>query len=242
MRPLPRADIGSQPVANPLDSEYRAFYQRNISVIRNTLTSQINGRTPFDLFGFNICPENDSGPKIRIDLNGFGGGTGAMASSIGPRSRESLPNIDMTTVNQAWPGGIKPTDPENLPQRVRSFNGPQSVSFVSLHETLHLLGLHHETQFWDRDVSVADPDAERVIQYGGSADLNSVMNGHQSFNQNGIAQLSSTDVSCLTHIANRSIMQFPQRRADRAVPPAQQSGTQATPAVETYPANPKLVH
>lgn len=195
---------------NPLDAEYLRYYNRNINVIKNTIVNQINGRTPFNIHGFNECDPNNHDPKIRIDLNAFGGGTGAIASSIGPMSSRDESNLTITTMNADWPGGVKPLATEVETQRIRTFNDARHISWVSLHETLHLLGLHH-TEEWDGPAT--DPYADRVIQYGEGPDSESIMTrSYRNYNSDGVAQLSSRDVQCLSHIANRSIMQFPQRR------------------------------
>jgi hypothetical protein len=210
---LPRSPTEGQ-APNALDSEYLSIYNRNKALIRRTFESQFNMRAGFDMHGFNTCNPNDRTQKVRIDLNGFGGGIGAVASSIGPLSSTRSANIDIVTANSDWEAGFtKPFDPENMPERIRTFNSADHISWVSLHETMHLLGLHH-SEHWDQDMSTADPNINRAIQFGGGMDSDSIMTrGATPRMVGGIAQLSTRDAQCLTHISNRSIMQFPQRRA-----------------------------
>jgi hypothetical protein len=207
-----------QPLSNAenlLDDEYRAQFNENIQIVKATFERQINNRTSFKMQGFNLCSsDDDSKDMIRINMNDSQG-AGAMASSIGPRSRQESENVTMSSTDEAWPGGIKPsfTNGEELPNRVRTFNTRRVVSWVALHETMHLLGLHH-SEYWDEDMSGADIDVEEVIQFGLLQDSDSVMTrGQVNTDSIGLAVLSETDVSCLNHIADQTIDDFPSRTA-----------------------------
>lgn len=219
--------------ANPLDDEYMRNYIRNKEVIKKTVESQINGRTSFRLTGFGDCPSPDTGEKIRIDLNGAGGGNGAIASSVGPKSSLESPNLTVTVVNSAsvkLPGYCKirgeqrearfvQLPPECSRDPVRKFNSAEEISWASLHEILHLLGLHH-TEYWNQDISKATPDIKSVTQLGTYPDSKSIMSrGFRGLDSSGIAQLSNRDVACLNMIANKTILQLPSRAATEVTLP-----------------------
>ncbi len=208
----------SNNVSNPLDEEYLQNYTNAMNVIRKTIESQINGRTRMKITGFSYCEpssQTDLQPKIRIDLNGTEG-TGALSASIGPRACREKVNISMSLVDQGWPGGVKPTSKTANVQRVRVFNEPKRTSLLALHETMHMLGFHH-TEFWRQDLSKSDSDVKRVAELGDTMDEKSIMLfGQVNFDAAGIAQLSDRDVQCLNHVADRTILDLPQRQADRS--------------------------
>lgn len=201
--PKPQTHISAP---NPLDETYQKKYEENAATVRRTLVEQINGRTKFKMTGFQTCQDADRGkPMIRINLNGAGGGGGALAASIGPNSSGEAENITMTTVNAEWSATGKPQKGASTGERVRVFHDQRHISWIALHETLHLLGLHH-TEYWDRDMTDSDPDALRVTQVGSQPDQLSMMNREQrNFDAAGIAQLSERDVQCLDLIADRRV-------------------------------------
>jgi hypothetical protein len=212
----PATAVNMMGVENPLDLEYRQMFQRNIQVIKETLERQINARTNLNLSGFAICPPLGQAPPsmIRIDINGTQG-SGAMAASIGPRSAKDEVNVNLNSLDQQWPGGQKPDmNSTPLPARIRTFNDRRQMSWVSLHEVMHLLGFHH-SEYWDKDMSGADIDIAAVTQVGDGLDPYSVMTrGFRSIDANGFASLSERDVACLNKVADRSILEAPSRQIE----------------------------
>lgn len=208
LRPNPNQDLS---VSNPLDEEYRAIYHRNMKIVRQTFKRQFNAHTAFKFFGFDYCSPSDKSPKIRMDLNGAGNHTGGFAGSVGPRSSTKSVNIRITAVNSSWPRGQEPDPQKALPPRVRTFSSLEHISRMALHETAHLLGLHH-TEFWDKDMTSADNDLKSAIQLGEGPDLQSIMTrSHKNPDAQGYAQLSQTDIECLNRIADQSILELPSR-------------------------------
>lgn len=209
---------------NPFDDEYRRMHQRNIDIIKRTVQNQLNAKTSFNLTGFNICPPNDTGAKIRIDLNSDQA-PAANAQSIGPRSRNNSPNIDIGTHEYVWENGIKGGN------RIRRFSSEQHISSIGLHEIMHLLGFHH-SEDWDQSVTYADEDAKRVIQVGESTDPDSVMQrGTYEYETSrpNEAKLSDQDIACLNSVATRRM----HRKPSRAASPQQPSLINITPASPT---------
>lgn len=235
-KPQPMGDV-----LNPLDYEYRTHYSNNIALMRRTLENQINTRTAFNLTGFGYCNDQEDpnrSSKIRIDLNDTEG-NGALASSIGPQSMNQSTNLMISSLDQDWPGGVKPNfnDGSPIPRRVRTFNSSRHMSWVILHETLHLLGFHH-TEYWDQNMENADIDLEKVIQFGIGEDTQSVMNrGTANYDSSGMALLSERDVACLNHVANKTILNYPDRPASSGVPrieaPHNDSSSPIMPKAET---------
>ncbi|GEM_PF-6964880 len=209
----PATAVNMMGVENPLDLEYRQMFQRNIQVIKETLERQINARTNLNLSGFAICPPLGQAPPsmIRIDINGTQG-SGAMAASIGPRSAKDEVNVDLNSLDQQWPGGQRPDMSSTpLPARIRTFNDRRQMSWVALHEVMHLLGFHH-SEYWDEDMTGADIDIAAVTQVGSELDPYSVMTrSFRSIDANGFASLSERDVACLNKVADRSILEAPAR-------------------------------
>ena len=201
--------------ANPLDEEYRNRYRDNMNTVKETIERQINRRSPFNLHGFDICSPTDSSKEmIRINMN-ESQGLGALAASIGPASKFSSQNLTMSSTDEGWPGGVKPSlvPGASLPERVRIFNDRSDISWTALHEVMHLLGFHH-SEYWNSNIPAEDHGTLEVIQYGLAVDNESVMmRGYRSYDRDNLVVLSDTDVACLNHVANRTIENFPTRPA-----------------------------
>lgn len=191
-----------------------AFNSARIQVRR--AYENLNEQSPFNFIGFQTCDDEGHStrtPKVRIDLTQDS--VIPSAASIGPESSTRATNLVVAY-------SIIPNGSENaVPQAYH----PHNLEFIIQHETLHLLGFHHDRT---RDDTKYFSSLNRVVEVGGF-DATSVMtmsldDANQMTQNRAIARqppfLSEGDRACLTLLANRRIA-FPAATSAPIVESAQ---------------------
>lgn len=186
-------------------TEHRDLYLRAKRIIENGYRL-FNQETSLEFFGFNDCHDmtnSQRSEKIRIDLmltDGLG-----RAYSVGPASARYEHNMILTYAMQA----AKTSD--GLPRPILEEN----LLFLVLHESMHLLGIHHEhprnSKWW--------AEMAQDVFFLENFDAGSVMNitpeemGNLTNNRSILRAapfLTIDDKRCIDAIVSRDILQMNQ--------------------------------
>ena len=149
-----------------------------MNIIRNAYV-RLNNKTDFQFSGFNSCSDvSPKLPAIRIQITTDAVGR---AYSIGPAS-------------STWPINM------DLP----SSESDVQLAGTTIHETLHLLGFHHDDQYDSYGVRKLARDTNLLVN--GDYDPTSIMASQR-------LALSPNDIRCINLVAQKSFV------SNRKIPP-----------------------
>lgn len=163
----------------------------------------------FQFVGFDLCTdESPRTQKIRIDLQETGS-TGE-AAGIGPGYSTAATNITMPYRMASRDGAVAPINETNL-------------SFLIVHETLHLLGFHHDKSRDDQKYFSSLADAIVVGGFDANSAMSMELEDNNLINRNESMSrsppyLSPGDRQCLNLLAERQIISRGSLSSEPSVP------------------------
>ncbi len=170
-------------------------YRRAQGIIQRAYEG-MSAVSPFRFTGFGLCAdETPRSPQIRIDLS-ESGSTGE-AAGIGPSVARLPTNLTMPYLMGPREGTPQPINETNL-------------SFLLVHETLHLLGFQHDKPRDDAKYFNQLTNTVIIGGYDAQSAMSMELSDNTLINRNepmarSAPYLSSGDQHCLNLLANRQI-------------------------------------